>query len=135
MADLTQTAANVKPLSGGAVALAVGAEALTQGQPLYLDGAKYRRCTAAGTVAQAKCEAIALTPCGVDGPVVIARAGMDIDLGATLAVGTVYAVSATTGAIAPIADLVSTNFVTPIGTATTASKLKFNPQPSGVAKA
>ena len=122
-------------MSGGAVVLAIGAEALTQGQPLYLDGAKYRRCTAGGTVAQANCEAIALTPCGVDGPVVIARAGMEIDLGATLTVGTVYAVSATTGAIAPIADLVSTNFVTPIGTAVTSGKLRFNPQPSGVAKA
>ena len=135
MADLTQTAANVKPLSVGAIVPATGAEAITQGQPLYLDGAKYRRCTAGGTAAQANCDAIALTPCATDGPLVVARSGVDIDLGATLAVGTVYAVSATTGAIAPVSDLVSTNFVTPIGTATAAGRLQFRPQPSGVAKA
>jgi hypothetical protein len=60
---------------------------------------------------------------------------MQINLGATLAVGEVYVVSAALGAIAPIGDLVSTNFVTPIGTAITTSVLAFNPQPSGVAKA
>jgi hypothetical protein len=46
-----------------------------------------------------------------------------INLGATLVVGEVYVVSATLGAIAPIGDLVSTNFVTPLGTAISTSVL------------
>jgi len=58
-----------------------------------------------------------------------------INLGATLAVGTYYAVSATKGAIAPIADIISTQFPTAIGVSITTALLRFSPQPAGVAKA
>jgi hypothetical protein len=71
----------------------------------------------------------------LDGPVVIAQGGTEINLGATLAVGETYVVSAALGAIAPVADLVSTNFVTVLGVANTTTTLIFNPQPSGIAKA
>jgi hypothetical protein len=71
----------------------------------------------------------------LDGPVVVARAGTEVNLGATLAIGTVYAVSANLGGIAPISDLLSTEYITTLGTAKTAANLLFNPQPSGIAKA
>jgi len=58
-----------------------------------------------------------------------------VNLGATLAVGTVYAVSATKGAIAPIADISSTQFVTVLGIATTTALLDFQPSISNTAKA
>ena len=58
-----------------------------------------------------------------------------VNLGATLAVGTVYGVSATVGAIAPIDDITSTQFVSVIGIATTAALLDFQPSISNTAKA
>lgn len=134
MADLIQTAANVKLSAGSNVLVGVAGETLTQGQPAVESGGKWVRARAT-TAALANCSCIVLTPAVLDEPVVIARAGNRINLGATLAVGTVYAVSATLGGIAPIGDLVATNFVTPIGTAITTAILLFNPQPSGVEKA
>jgi hypothetical protein len=134
MADLTQTAANVKLNAGASVVVGIAGETLTQGQPAVLSGSKWVRARAT-TAALANCSGIVLTPAVLDEPVVIAKQGTRINLGATLAVGEVYVVSATLGAIAPIGDLVATNFVTPIGTAVTTAVLAFNPQPSGVAKA
>jgi hypothetical protein len=134
MADLSQTPANVKLKTGAAVLVGTAGEALTQGQPAVLSSGKWVRARAT-TSPLADCGGIVLTPAVLDDPVVIALPGMQINLGATLAVGEVYVVSAALGAIAPIGDLVSTNFVTPIGTAITTSVLAFNPQPSGVAKA
>ena len=58
-----------------------------------------------------------------------------VNLGATLAVGMPYAVSATVGAIAPIGDITSTQFVSIIGIATTAALLDFQPSISNTAKA
>ena len=134
MADLSQTAANVKLAAGTSVIVGVAGEALTQGQPAALSSGKWVRCRAT-TAPLANCGGIVLTPAALDEPVVIARPGTRVNLGATLAVGTVYAVSANLGGIAPIADLGSTQFITPIGTATTAAILLFNPQPSGIAEA
>ena len=134
MADITQTAAYVKPAAGTNVLVGIAGEALTQGQPAVESGGKWVRCRAT-TAPLANCQAIVLTPAILDEPVVLARPGNRVNLGATLAVGTVYAVSANLGAIAPIADLGSTQFITTIGTATTAAILLFNPQPSGIAKA
>ena len=134
MADLVQTAANVKLNAGASVLVGTAGETLTQGQPAVLSSGKWVRARAT-TAALANCSGIVLTPAALDEPVVIAKPGTRINLGATLVVGEVYVVSATLGAIAPIGDLVSTNFVTPIGTARTSSVLAFNPHPSGIAKA
>lgn len=134
MADLSQTAANVKPMSAGTIAPAVGGEALTQGQPLYQSGSKWYRCEANDGAEKANCQAIALTSCAIDGVVIIARDGVDVDLGATLTVGETYVLSANVGAIAPIGDLASTHFVTTLGVATSENTLRFRPQPSGVQK-
>jgi hypothetical protein len=61
-------------------------------------------------------------------------AGGDIDVGATLAVGETYIVSRTAGAIAPIGDLLSSDYSTILGTATATNKLAFRPIVSGVEK-
>lgn len=133
MADLSQTPGNVKLAASGNVIVGTAAETITQGQPLYQVGDKWARARAT-TAVLAACRGIALTPALIDEPVVVARPGSEVNLGATLAVGEVYVVSATLGAIAPIGDLVGGNFVTPIGTARTAAILIFNPQPAGIAK-
>lgn len=115
---------------------------MTQGQPLYrntTDG-KYYRCDANDTAAKAVVAAIALTPGATDAYGLVALPSNVpgrslVNLGATLAVGTHYAVSATVGAIAPIADITSTQFPAIIGVATTAALLDFQPSISTVAKA
>jgi hypothetical protein len=135
MANLSQTAANVKLKNTGPVATMVAGETLTQGQPFYThtDGTGWR-CDNNDGAAKAAASGIVLTPALVGETFVYALPGAHIDLGATLTVGETYCVSATVGAICPIGDLVSTNFVTMLGIATAASTLPFRPVVSGVAK-
>jgi len=142
MADISQTAASVSMGSATTPNRVVQfGEAVTQGMPLYLhtDG-KYWQCDANDTALKADCKAIALTPGGIDGHGLAALPSSTpgrslVNLGATLVVGEVYAVSATKGAIAPIADITSTQFVSVMGIATTAALLDFQPSISNTAKA
>jgi hypothetical protein len=57
-----------------------------------------------------------------------------IDPGATVAVGTVYVVSANAaGGIAPVSDLASTEYVTILGVGVTTSRINVDIKQSGVA--
>ena len=142
MADISQTAANVA--MGGASTpqeVVQFGEAVTQGQPLYqsTDG-KFYRCDANDGLVKAACKAIALTPGATNGYGLVAKPATTpgrslVNLGATLAVGEVYAVSATVGRICPVADLASTQFVTVIGVAISTSLLDFQVAIGTVAKA
>jgi hypothetical protein len=135
MSDLSQTPGNVKLVAGTAALVGTAGEALTQGQPAYEASGKWYRCDANDTAAKANCRVIVLTPAATDEQVVLARAGSDVNLGATLTVGTVYVVSANVGAIAPVADLTTNDYVTILGVAKTAAVLAFSPVVSGVQKA
>jgi hypothetical protein len=143
MADLTQTRANVAMGSQNTpTRLVQYGESVLQGQPLYRDelSGKYFRCDANDGAAKAVVEAIALTPGAADAYGLVALPSSVpgrslINLGATLVVGTHYAVSATVGAIAPIADITSTQFPAIIGPAVSTSLLDFQPSISTVAKA
>lgn len=142
MADLSQTAASVAlGASTTPTKVVQYGEAVTQGMPLYksTDG-KWYQTDANDGVAKAVVGAVAISPGALDGYGLVALPSATpgkslINLGATLAVGTVYAVSATKGAIAPLADIVSTQFVTVLGIATTAALLDFQPSISNTAKA
>ena len=136
MANLTQTAANVA--AGGAstvIALVQAGEAITQGQPVYQSSTtlKYLQTDANDTVAKAEAKGIALTPASTDGYFVLSKSGLT-NLGATLTVGTLYVVSATKGAICPIADLATNDYVTTLGIATTSALLNLDISVSGVQK-
>jgi hypothetical protein len=137
MAALTQTPGSVLKTAGTQQTLAVSGGTLTAGMPIYIDTSasnviKACRANAAGT---ANCDGIALTGSSTGQPVTYASVG-DIDLGATLTVGETYCVSdAAAGAIVPIGDLGSTDYVTILGVATTASNLKLDILNSGTAKA
>ena len=138
MADLAVTAANVKIVSGLTATAAIAGAAVTAGQPVYPDGGKYypARANAAGT---ADASAIALNSAGADQPLSITSgefgtAGGVIDIGAVVAVGTIYVVSAAAaGGIAPATDLAATNRVTVIGVGVTASNIRLGWNASGVA--
>jgi hypothetical protein len=142
MADLSQTAANVAigASTTPTQTVQVG-EAVTQGMPLYFhtDG-KWYQCDANDGVAKAHVGAIALSPASSNGYALIAKPSETperslVNLGATLAVGTAYAVSATKGAIAPVADITTTQFVSIIGIAYSASLLDFQTVIGKTAKA
>ena len=132
MADLSQTAANVKVMSNTSPSVGLAGETLTQGQPVYVSGGKWYRCEADSTAAKANCGGIVLTAAASDGYFLYAIPGASINVGATLAVGTVYAVSAAIGAICPVADITSTQYVTVLGVATAAGTLPLNIIVSGV---
>ena len=123
MANLTVTAANVA-IGGDTArvrAVTVG-EAVTQGEPVYFNpsDSKYYLAEAGDVVAKSVATAIVLTPAAADGRAVVATEGL-VNVGATLSAGEIYVVSATAGAIAPIADLTTGDFVTILGVATSTS--------------
>jgi len=142
MADISITAANV---AVGASTLKTRVvqfgEAVTQGQPVYIStsDSKYYKCDA-DTQAAAIAAGIVLSPASTNGYGLMAlpaeQPGLAlVNLGATLAVGTVYAVSTTAGGIAPIADLAAGDYITTLGVATTAALLDLRIVVSNTAKA
>jgi len=133
MADISQTAVNVKIISGP-IGEGIAGEALTQGQPIYLNGNVGYRCDANDTEEKAACKGIALTPSATSGRFLYAKPGAVIDLGATLTVTQLYIVSATVGGIAPYSDLATASYLTVLGGATTAERLLFDPYVLGVVK-
>ena len=139
MANLSQTAANVALGSQSTRTRIVQAgEAVTQGMPVYIstaDGKAYQSDANASAIAAA-CDGIAVTPAATDGYFVMALpgSGSKLNVGATLTVGQTYTVSATKGAICPIADLTTGDFPTILGIASTTALLNFEVQSGGVAK-
>lgn len=141
MANLTQTAASVR-VRGADVATEVvtAGEAITAGMACVARDGKWYKADAnaadpntaalAGGGGQI---AVALTDAaGVDESLLVARSG-PIDLGATLAVGMVYILSTTPGAIAPVADFAgyTAAYCTPLGMATAANTLRLDPKFTG----
>jgi hypothetical protein len=114
MADLTITAANV---IAGAGAKKTGIKAggtITQGKALYRKSDGTYDLADADVLATAGCAGVALNAAsaGQDG---IMQTYGRIAIGGTVAVGTVYVVSATAGGICPIADLVTGDYVCEVG--------------------
>ena len=136
MANLSITAANVGISAATSITSRVQvAEAVTQGQPVYLDSVsqKYYKCDST-TAAKALSRGIVLSPSATDGYSLILTQGALI-AGATLVVGETYVVSATSGLIAPVGDLSTGNFVTQLGVASTASVLVVDINATGVQRA
>lgn len=131
MADLTITAANVAKTSG-VTADAVAGGTITQGMAIYIDTADLAQISHCETSAvTAVVDGIALNAASSGQPIQYLKANGVINLGATLAVGTVYVLS-TAGLIAPVADLATADYTTTIGTATTTALLTLSLDASGV---
>lgn len=140
MAALTITAANVglSTESGASTSAVQFGEAITQGQAVYQNTSdnKYYKTDADDTVAKSLCAGIALTKGDADDYGVICTDG-DMDLGATLTIGETYALDGggTTGAIAPVADLATGDWVTILGVAITASRIHLDIYASQIQRA
>lgn len=139
MADLTQTPANVSIGNGVYTNIVTAGEAITQGMPVYQNAlnSKYFQCDA-DAEDDAAAKGIALTPSSADGDVFVLAytqgSSGSVDLGATLTVGEAYVVSTNKGAIAPIGDLTTGDYVTVLGIASAADNLLLNINVSGVVK-
>ncbi len=133
MADLTQTAANVQSGSGASTLRKNAAVAITAGDAVYVDSSgTLDLCENDQTATEAACAGIALNDAAIGQPVVYQVSG-SINIGATLTAGEVYVVGAAPGAIAPVADVIATEFMTVLGVATSTSLLSLGILPSGVA--
>ena len=132
MADITITAANVKAASGGVFADGTAGASITQGQPIYFDSTTntLKLSDANGTGAKT-CIGVALNAAESGQPIRYQKSG-PITIGGTLVAGTVYAVSATAGGIAPLADITTGDDVIILGVAKSTSVLQLDIQVPGV---
>ncbi len=135
MTDLVVTAANVLEGASARKQTGVAGATITQGQSVFADtSGQLIGAQKDVDAASAAAVGIALGAAEAGQPLVY-QSGGEIDVGATLVVGETYVVGAAAGGIAPIADVLSTNFATILGVATAAGVLKLGILQSGVAHA
>lgn len=135
MADISVTAGSVVPGSGATFLRATAGGSITAGQPVYLDSSDSNKAKAAdanASSATAAAVGIAIHSCS-SGQTVTYQTGGSITIGATVAAGVTYFVSATAGGIAPAADLASGWYVTRLGYATSTTVLQMDLLATGVA--
>jgi len=132
MADLSITTTNMIAVSGYYPVDLLAGEAVARGKVAYTkaaDGAAWI-ATAVGTSAQAAVTGIFLNDGAAGQPVRMISSG-NLAFGAILTVGMIYVLS-DAGAIAPISDLATSDFVSVIGIATTTSNMLLTIINSGV---
>lgn len=136
MALLTITPANVGvgSLASSTRVVQVG-EAVAQGEVGYrnaTDGKYYK--ADANDADKDAVEVVFLTPASTDGYAVAVLTGSSVKIGATLTIGKVYYLAPTVGRIGEESDVLSGDYVTVLGVASTTEILNFNPNVTGVAK-
>jgi len=137
MADISVTAASVAMhATAPSTAQVTYGATITQGQVLYKDATDsnhYKLADADLSAAASTVAGIALTP-GDDGDKGYVATAGPIDVGGTLTVGVVYALSDTDsgGFIAPVADLATGDYVSILGVASAADQLELKIDNSGV---
>ena len=135
MADLTITAAEVTYTVGAITKYTgVAGATITAGQACYIDTASsnvVKLAQSDGVALEATIKGLALHGASATQPITLAIAG-NMDPGGTCVVGETYVLSRVAGAIAPIGDLATGDFVSHVGIGTTASNLKLSIVNSGV---
>lgn len=135
MADLTQTATSVVAGSNAKTIRGILGETVTAGMTVVRDPTtrKYLKSDVdSATAALRGCDGIALNGGAINQPVIIQTEG-DINVGATLAVGTIYIVSDTAGGIMPAADSETGDYPIILGIASTTTNLKLALKAAGAA--
>jgi hypothetical protein len=135
MADLTITASDVKRKTGSQIRDGIAGEALSRGELVYEKASDKKLYKAdASALATADAVGVAMDYADADDPISYHRRGK-YAAGATVAVGTIYVVSATAGGIAPEADILSGEFLTILGIAVSTTEIEVDLDASGVAHA
>lgn len=135
MADLSITASSITPGSDSVGENGYLGETITAGQPVYKDSADglwKKADNNSATAAVRLPGGIALNGGGNGQPVRVHKSG-DLNVGSILTPGVAYYLSDTAGGICPYADLTTGEYPCFIGIAKSASVLKVNITPSGVA--
>lgn len=123
MANLTITAANVQQSDGAVIRNAIARDTVTAGMVLNMTSEGVGPADT-DTLVHARVAGIALNNAATGQPVAYVVRDGELDLGATLVVGETY-VLGTEGAIRPIADVTTADFVAILGVASAANKLQF----------
>lgn len=135
MTDLVITPANVLAYEDGTkkTKTVKAGGTVAAGQLVYrASNGKYLPVDVDSATAEARVPAgLALNGAGLDQPLIIQTAG-DVNPGATVVVGTIYVASDTPGGIMPSTDLEAGDYVTIVGVAITASRIKLGFLVSGV---
>lgn len=135
MADLTVVASNVKPGASVVTKRGIAGEVISAGESIFVAADKtIQLCENDQAALDAACKGVSLNGAAVGQPVEYAVTG-DVDMGVILSIGQTYVVGAAPGGIAPEVDVVTGEFLTVIGVATTTSNLKLGILQSGVAHA
>jgi len=134
MANLTITAGNVVAGSGAKKVAGTAGATVTAGQVVYLDSAdsKYKLADADAASGIRSPAGIALNGASNNQPLVVLKSG-PVTIGATMTAGVTYYLSPTAGGICPVADVLSGDYPTIIGIATSTTVLDINIQEAGVA--
>jgi hypothetical protein len=124
MADITVTAANVRPYSGYAQKAVTAGGTVTAGQLVYKDTSDSNEYKAADCSAYASSviAGIALTN-AADGEQLIVQTSGYVNPGGTVTVAQVYIGSTNAGGIAPVSDHTSGNYMCVFGIGITSSKI------------
>jgi hypothetical protein len=135
MSDLSITAANVLAGSGARTVDGTAGASVTAGQVVYLDSAtntyKLADCDSA-TAAVRSPDGIALHAAASGQPLEVLTRG-PITIGATMTAGVAYYLSPNAGGICPVADVLSGDYPTIVGIATSTTVLDVLFHESGVA--
>lgn len=135
MSDLSITAANVIAGAGAAMKLGTAGATITAGKTVYLDSAdneyKLADCDSA-TAAVRSPAGIALNGASDGQPLVVLERG-PLTIGATMTAGVTYYLSPNAGGICPVADVLTGDYPTIIGIATSTTVLEVNIQEAGIA--
>lgn len=132
MADLSITAGSVVGQGADRETL-IAAGTVTAGMAVRKNTSNQIVAAANDSAANAAAYGIALNGASSGQPVEVQKSGL-IDLGATVAVGKVYALS-TGGGIMPVDDIAGSEYVTVMGVGTAADEFKMGICASGVAAA
>jgi len=126
MADLAPAAANVVADYQAKIKTGVAGEALSAGETVYIDSTDDDELKLAkhdGTEVEAQAVGIVLAD-ALDAAAVTYITEGELALGSILTAGVVYGLSATYGAVAPITDTGSADYVTVLGVAKSAGTLQ-----------
>lgn len=128
----------VRPTSNTNVERVQYGATVSAGQPTYSDSADSNKNKLADNNASASTatvRGIAVTPGVSNGYGYVATSGSIILVGATMAIGETYYLGATAGEIIPDADLTTGNYVTRLGTASSATQLDLSIANTGIVHA
>jgi len=132
MADLSSITA-VRPTVSTKLKLVQYGVTISAGQSIVKSSGKYVLADANASAALGAAEGIAMTPGVADGYGIIATGGSIILVGTTMTVGETYLASRTAGGIMPNADKSTGDYVTRLGTASTATQLDMSVLATGIA--